>query len=156
MLDNEQYRELILRPANESINLYCEDSEELLVATLANESDGGRYLKEKKGPALGIFQMEPETYDALWEKTISKDLKLSTVLLNDSGYSKKPPIEVMIFNLRYATQMARIKYFDIQSPLPNRHNLLDIWTYYKRYYNSYLGKATKDEFILKYKKFIGI
>ena len=67
MFLHNQLRELIITPALSKLQLYSKDAEELLIFTCAVESDGGTYLKQIKGPALGIYQMEPRTYNDIWQ-----------------------------------------------------------------------------------------
>ena len=67
MIDNKQLRECIIKPTLDSLQMYSQAAEELLVFTCACESLGGTYLKQVKGPALGIYQMEPATYQDIWE-----------------------------------------------------------------------------------------
>ena len=38
--------------------------------------------------------------------------------------------------------------------LPSRFNFNDVWLYYKKYYNSYQGSATKEEFEKNYLKYV--
>lgn len=62
MLDCSQFRALIIEPVLSKLQLYSKDAEELLVFTCAAESLGGTLLHQIQGPAVGIFQMEPNTY----------------------------------------------------------------------------------------------
>jgi hypothetical protein len=61
MFNITQFRELLIRPVLDSLQMYSKDAEELLVFTCAAESNGGTYLHQVKGPALGIYQCEPST-----------------------------------------------------------------------------------------------
>ena len=45
---------------------HSDSAEELLMLTCAVESQLGTYLKQIKGPARGIFQMEPATERDCW------------------------------------------------------------------------------------------
>ena len=54
-------------------DLYSRNAEELLMLTAACESNLGHYFKQLGGgPALGIFQVEPATYDWMQTKTMIK------------------------------------------------------------------------------------
>lgn len=48
--------------------------------------------------------------------------------------------------------MARIKYKLVPHKIPQWDDLEAVWQYYKKWYNSYLGKATIEEFEVSYKK----
>src|SRR5260221_1196758 len=92
MFDNIQFREQIIRPALEGlylfqrpslVDLYTKDSEELLVAIMATESLGGKYLTQKNGgPARGIYQMEERTYEDIWKNYLlpSNEAKIRVLI----------------------------------------------------------------------------
>lgn len=154
MLDVTQFRELIIKPALDDLLLYSKDAEELLLFTCAVESDGGTYLQQKKGPALGIYQMEPETYNDLWHNYLYKKSNLLVCLVTNFNISMMPSEDRLIYDLRYATAMCRIHYARVQQDLPSSDNLSHIWDYYKKYYNSPRGAAEKNESIRKYLSFV--
>jgi hypothetical protein len=62
MFDITQFRADILTPTLEALQFREIELKELLVFTCAVESAGGTYVKQVKGPALGIFQLEPNTF----------------------------------------------------------------------------------------------
>ena len=62
MLNVQQLKELIIKPALIDLIMFNDDAMELLVFTCAIESFGCTYLKQIKGPALGIYQMEEPAY----------------------------------------------------------------------------------------------
>ena len=155
MFDNTQFRLTLLRPSLVAINLYSEDAEELLIATMAQETLGGSFLAQVSGPALGIYQMEPQTYGDHWAHFIGNDIPLMKNILNACQYMQIPPAQHLVWNLRLATIMTRVHYLRVRSPLPNKDDLDAIWTYYKNYYNSSKGAATQDAFVKNYNRFVG-
>ena len=79
--DARQFRECIIRPTLRALEPEIPHSlvaEELLMLTAAHESHLGTYLKQKGGPALGIYQMEPATYRDLHENF----LRFHLIILN--------------------------------------------------------------------------
>lgn len=156
MFDNQLFRELIIRPTLKMLELYSEDAEELLILTMAQESDGGTYFKQIHGPALGAFQMEPATHDDIWNNYILKHHDLKEDVIKMMGVSIWPPdAKRMIFDLEYAVMMARIFYERVPEKLPLSTSIPDIAVYYKKYWNTSLGKATIDGTIKAYHRFIG-
>lgn len=153
MFNVHQLRELIIKPALENLVMLSDDAVELLVFTCAVESGGGTYLKQLNGPALGIYQMEPETYNDLWYNYIQKKPSILLKLVTNFECNRVPDEYRLIYDLRYATAMTRIHYARIPEALPKKENLNGLWLYYKRYYNS-LGKAQEDQTIQKYLSFI--
>lgn len=154
MLDHNQLRELIIKPTLISLQLYSESAVELLVFTCAAESKGGTYIKQLKGPALGIFQIEPATYNDLWQNYIKHRPDLTLIMSLNFNANFMPDEERMIYDLRYSCAMARIFYRRVPEVLPAADDIDGMWAYYKRYYNTHLGKATKQHAVAAYHRFI--
>ncbi len=154
MININQFRELIIKPTLHDLMLYSKEAEELLVFTCANESCGGTYLHQIKGPALGIYQMEPLTYHDLWNNYINNNGKLMLILFSNFMVNHIPSEERMIYDLRFATVIARLFYARINDPLPFSGDIEGIWEYYKKYYNTFLGDAHKELAMKKYYEFI--
>lgn len=154
MLNIGQFRESIIKSTLNDLLLYSPQAEELLIFTCANESLGGTYIRQVNGSALGIFQMEPETYNDIWQNYIKSHGPLTLRLFSNFDVSGMPSPERMIYDLRFATAMARIFYIRINAPLPSENNIDSIWSYYKQYYNTPKGKALKSDAIKNYYNFI--
>jgi hypothetical protein len=63
-MNPKQLRELVIRPVLEYLHPdipYSHEAEDLLMMIAAHESHLGEYVKQVQGPALGIYQMEPDT-----------------------------------------------------------------------------------------------
>ena len=145
MFHKDQFRELI-RKVLQDCNLYSDDAVELLMLTAAVESKLGTYLTQIRGPARGVFQMEPATEKDLWENY----LKYKPHIVEDiEKYRLEHPDE-MRFNLAYAIIMARIHYLRAPEPIPKTlEGKAEMW---KRRYNTYLGKGTVEKAIQAYKE----
>lgn len=154
MLDCSQFRSLIVEPVLSKLRLYSKNAEELLVFTCAAESLGGTYLHQVKGPALGIYQMEPNTYTDIWINYIRGRNQLATLMALHFGCNKIPEVERLIYDLHFATALARIHYLRIQINIPDPADVEGLWEYYKKYYNTEAGKANKESSIKKYQSFI--
>jgi len=142
--DRNQFRSLIRRtlvafdPA-----LVSDAAVELLMGTAAQESGFGVYLRQVGGgPALGVFQMEPVTFEDLKKRFGAKYPELI-----------ERDVAELEWDLRLSIIMARLKYRSIRAPLPdnNVHALAD---YYKHFYNTPLGAATVGEFIANYRRYV--
>jgi len=154
MLIQSQLRELIIKPVLATLHMYSEDAVELLVFTCATESNGGTYLKQLNGPALGIYQMEPKTHYDLWRTYISPNTNLAMLMGSNFNAFRLPETERLIYDLYYATAICRLFYLRHIEPIPNCKDVEAIWAYYKKYYNTDLGAAIKDESIKKYRLFV--
>lgn len=153
MLDISQFRQYVLVPSLSLLQLYSKDAEELLVFTCAAESDGGTLLHQINGPAVGIFQCEPNTHNDLWRNFIIHRNNFVTQLAMNFAIPKIPDASKLVTDLMYATAICRLHYFRVKEPLPAADDVDAIWTYYKTYYNTVKGKAQKDKAIKAYNRF---
>lgn len=154
-LDPKQLRELVVRPALEEIGLHSVAAEELVLGTAAQESKL-KYLHQVKGPALGLFQMEPATYRDIWKNWLPGHLdieyKLSDMLGTARGVTPDPA--TMVYNLKFAAAMCRVFYRRVRAPLPLAGDVLGMAEYWKQYYNTHLGKGRPGQFVQAYKTYI--
>lgn len=144
ILDKDQLRDLIVDVLKNEGN-YSEDAVELLMMTAAVESKLGHYIRQVDGPALGIFQMEPTTHDDIHKNFLSRK----------EWYDEKmfEPADTLEWDLQYAILMARFHYLRVAAPLPNKNDLRGMASYYKKYYNTYLGKGTVEKAVKAYKRY---
>lgn len=151
MIDPRQFRELVIRPVLQASGLWSPAAENLLLGTALVES-GLSWLKQRNdGPALGVYQMEPPTHDDLWLNLLryKRDLRQKAVLWATSA---NPSPEEMIGNLNYATIIARLHYLRDPAPLPAADDVVGMARYYKRVWNTDLGKATPEQFVRNWTK----
>jgi hypothetical protein len=135
-----------------TLGIYSPDAEELLMATAANESNLGEYRTQKGGgPARGIFQMEGEDHDDIWNNYLKYHMDLYTKIHQLSGSCTADDMEN---NDTYAIAMCRVHYMRSPGVLPSGSDIEAIWTYYKAHYNTPEGAATHDVFVQKYNKYV--
>lgn len=154
MIDATQLRELIIVPSLNLLRMYSVEAVELLMFTAAVESQGGTYLKQIKGPALGIYQMEPRTYNDIWTNFLRNRTDVLYILSANFLVPKMPDENRLIYDLYYATAMCRIFYLRCPSNLPNKDDPESLWEYYKNYYNTPAGKAKKEKSIQSYLDYV--
>ncbi|MHC5804382.1 hypothetical protein ACYTX7_09245, partial [Streptococcus pyogenes] len=66
-MDAKQLKVLVIGPTLKTIGLYSEAADQLILGTIFQESRA-KYLKQLgNGPALGVIQMEPNTYNDIWD-----------------------------------------------------------------------------------------
>ena len=136
------------------LGLHSKVATELLMMTCAQESLLGQYLHQVKGPAEGYFQIEPATERDIWNNYLRYKSALASkikALIPGGDYSRPtiPNIPHMRVNLSYQICMARIHYYRVPEKLPI-NTPQDLARYYKKYYNTYLGKATPEQAIRAY------
>ncbi len=156
-------RELVVRPTLQHLRLWSPAAEDLVLGTAAQESAMGTYLAQINGPALGIYQMEPATHNDIWDNFLKyKDnLEYEVRMLTRWGSLKQNeqmPDNIhqdeLIGNLYYATAMCRIHYLRVPEMLPVHKDIKGYAAYWKKYWNSELGKGTEEQFIANYKKYV--
>lgn len=152
-MDKNQLRNLIHVVLKE-IGLYSEDAEELLMLTAATESNLGYYIVQKGGgPAQGIFQMEPSTEDDIWENYLEYKKDLKDTMLSVFSCTIASSFTDLGVNLGYQIAMARIHYLRVPEKLPSKKDTHAMALYWKKHYNTYLGKGTTEKAIGKYEKY---
>lgn len=146
-MDAHEFRTLIIRPTLKAINLWSLNGEYLLLGTALAES-GLQNLEQDKGPALGVYQMEPGTYKDCLRYLNRADNKLLKERILTACYLECFPNEkALIWHLRFATCMARIKYWMDPKPLPYYKDLEAQADYWKTIYNTCLGSGTVEHYI---------
>jgi hypothetical protein len=146
-IDPQHLRQLVIKPACETIGLYSLAAEELLLGTACQESKCGTFLKQLgKGPALGVWQMEPATYKDLFENFLRDREPLRAKLHEVAGHVTVKA-EMMVYNLRYAAAMARIHYYRVKDPLPAAGDIPAQAAYWKKWFNTPKGAGTVEEYL---------
>lgn len=144
----------VVRPALVQIEKHSAAAEQLLLGTAIQESLL-TYTQQVNGPALGYFQMEPNTHDDIWnnfliyKKTLSGKIK---AIANFSGKSN-PSASLLETNDLYAAAMARIHYLRKKDPMPAENDIEAMAKYWKKHYNTEKGKGNAQEFVTKWKLF---
>ena len=138
-------------------------AQELLFMTAAVESNCGYYWRQKEdGPAIGIFQMEPNTIDFLWNNYLVRRHDLRSALLSiATGYYRPMSaaltrrigidvIRVVRDNVAFQIALARVNYYRIPKALPKAHDIDALAKYWKKYWNTAHGEGRVDDAIDKY------
>ena len=151
MLDKQEVKALVTK-ATKAIDLYSPEVVELLMGTCAQESTMGKYRKQLgDGPALGIFQMEPFTYNDCLDNFLKYKPDLLAKILKVSGLNQFPDAEEMLNNDLFAACMCRVRYLRAPGAIPK--TLEGQANYWKQHYNTRLGKGTVDEYLKNWKRF---
>ena len=158
MFDKHQFRDLVEQVLRE-IDLHSVAAVQLLLGTAAQESRFGTYLHQLGGPARGVFQMEPKTHADIWTNYLwsKPPLKHKIERFIPFHCVGGPPQELepeLERNLAYAVAMARVHYLRVPEPLPMAGYITGLGAYWKKYYNTPLGKGTVQEFIDNYRRYV--
>lgn len=153
MFNSAQFRSLVSGVCA-GLNLYSPAAVNLLLGTAAQESGFGTYLKQIKGPALGVFQMEPATETDIWKNYLSYQTELRGRVIQVSGVSGPTRLHLK-GNLIYQIALCRLHYLRRPEPLPAADDLPELAGYWKAYYNTPQGRGTEDEFLENYRRYVG-
>ncbi len=134
-------RMLIIRPALQLTNLWSNAAENLVLGTGLIESNY-EYLKQINGPALGYWEIEPETHADVKKWLNSRINKpLADRVLAACFMSVFPDDNALVWNFRYSCIMCRLVYTRKHEELPPGSDVLALANFYKQYYNTSKGKA---------------
>lgn len=135
-MDNEQNK----------YKLNSKDAVELLMMTAATESELGTYLWQLGGgPARGIFQMEIATEKDIWKNFLYYNSDLYYLIAERDNINN-------VSDLRYQIMMARVHYLRVPEKLPGCEDVLAMANYYKKYWNTYKGKAIVSNVVYDYNR----
>ena len=157
MIDEKQFKECIIIPTLQHLDPiipYSTAAVELLLGTAIVES-GLTYLRQLgRGPALGVYQMEPATYNDIWRNYLRYNKTLADLVRTLDSYEAPPLSHALTGNLFYATAMARVHYLRVKEAIPNEleyneeHSyIFALAQYWKDHYNTHLGAGTVEKFV---------
>lgn len=158
MNDLKAIRNKIIQPALVAINSYSLAAEQLVMATGMAESlyKHTRQIASygppiKYGPARSWFQIEGATHRDIWGSYLGSSKK-QYLLEGLKKISDHPgELEELVNNQTYAAAMCRIYYLRIRAPLPKENDWPGMAQYWKKYYNTAMGKGTVEGFLSKIK-----
>lgn len=133
----------IIKKVCEDLGMYSKDVEDLIIAT-GNAESGFRALEQNKGPAVGFFQIEPDTIDDVLDNYARYRPTVMQVLLEYGMIQGEEHFSVMS-NIALQVAFCRLCYRRVPDPIPN--NLNDMAKYWKKFYNTEKGKGTVKHFL---------
>lgn len=153
MIDADHLREHVVRPALVAVELHSDAAENLVMGTAAQESHLEYLVQLEGGPAQGLFQMEPVTYDDIWTNYLQHRnaiaFRIRRAIYTSDGV---PPVRRLVWDLRFAAIMCRIHYLRKKEPLPDANDVWALGRYWKEHYNTHMGKGTVQEFVDNYRR----
>lgn len=144
-------RDYVVRPALLAVGLNTQSRMQMVIGTGAVESGGYNYLDQTTpgpGPAYGFWQMERATHDDLWMNFINycaPRLRNSLWGMIAGGQDLRglpPPVTTLHHNLLYAAAMCAVHYLRADEKHPGAGDYEAMAAYWKRWYNTPLGKGT--------------
>ena len=164
MINVAQFRSEIVRPALKAADMWSEAAENLVLGTAVQESLLAWVKQRGSGPALGFYQMEPATAADICHRFLSTRASLAASLAKAawphvssapaySHLSKQDIARLLVEDMRFATIMCRLRYWMMPQPLPAATDIDGLSNYWKRWYNTPLGRGRAGEWADKYRRF---
>lgn len=113
----------------------------LLLGTAATESGLVHTRQLGGGPARGYFQVEPTTERDVWANYLRYKPELRAVFAARCGV-EEANVSALQHNIAYGILLTRVIYLRAPAVLPEAENIVGQSRYWKKYYNTALGKGT--------------
>jgi len=143
----------VISPTLKAIGLFSEEADSIVLGTSFAESLLGdrTHLVQVGGPALGIFQIEPDTHQDIWVNFLAYRPELAGKVrrlcapefLQPDGI---PEDAALVGCLPYAAAICRLVYRRSPEPLPHHNDPQAQGAYWVRWYNRG-GKATAQKYV---------
>lgn len=145
-MDPDDFRRHVIRPTLRRLKLHSDAAEALLLGTAITESGLEALVQRGGGPALGVYQVEPATHDDIWRSFLAYRPPLAArVAMLVAGL--RPSRAQLVWNLAYATAMARLVYLRRPPPLPPADDIAGLAAYWKAHFNTVAGKGVPEDFM---------
>lgn len=161
----DHFRKHVIRPVLQRMGMWSPAAEDLLIGTAAQESGLGYRLQQMgKGPAVGVFQMEPATAkDTIFRYIDARDhreeiYETGFQIVNTADIDwKTVSIDAVTLKLQtdlaFAVATARMKYAMVPEALPQEGDIAGYAKYWKDHWNTHLGAGKVEEFIDNWYRF---
>jgi len=128
---------------------------QLVTATGLHESNLTYLRQLHRGPAKGVWQMEPATFSDLYTNYLNYPRNSDLAARVEETASRFPKgASQMEGNLYYACAMCRVLYYRRPEPLPPADDAEAMGAFYKAHFNTSKGKATVAGFIETWNEFV--
>ena len=128
------------------LDMDSEDARALVYRTGMAETGYRKLRQMGGGPALGFWQCEPATIVDTVDNYINFRPKLK-IKLYALGYDDSNMEDRFMSNIALQVAFCRLKYRRDSKPIPSKDNIEAQAEYWKRVYNTKLGKGTTEHFL---------
>lgn len=156
VINARQLSDEVIAPCLRYLGAYSEDAADLVLGTAAHESHLGHYLRQVKGPALGLYQTEPATHASIWDNYLryrpelaDKVRRLASVRSINAGM---PDHSELIYNLFYSTAICRLVYLPAKPAIPP--TVQGRAEYWKAWYNTHEGRGSVEKYLDDYRRLV--
>lgn len=145
-MEKKQLLKLVVEPELKRMGLYTPGWAKFILMIIAHESMQGRYIKQVKGPALGLSQMEPFTHNAIVSYLRERRPEIVHYMHKYHGGFDS---EKLIYDLRYMVAMSRLFFVRFPERLPDE-SATSLAEYAKRRWNTIAGAAEPRDYLEAY------
>lgn len=151
-------RPTLTRMAEFDPRLYNDSAVNLMLGTAAQETDLGFWLHQTSGgPGKGIYSTEPDTHRDITGRYLERkeNAKLREIVQGFvSRDSKLGDDNELVTNFRYATAIARIKYWMAPQPLPAPGDIMELGKYWDVHFNANARVGFPEDFVRSWQQFV--
>ena len=151
MIDPRHFRDIVVRPTLQALDLWSPSAEALVLGTAIHESRLIYLRQVGGGPALGLYQIEPATHADLCRHYLDARAALKERVAAFLAPSPSPDAQLAT-NLAYATAICRLLYYRAPAPLPDANDVDGLAAYWKAHYNTPAGKGAAAEWATHYRE----
>lgn len=145
MKAHQIFREKIIDPVIKEMGLYSLEASDLLLGTALHESGKLKYVHQNGGPAMGMYQMEPNTLYDLFDNYLAFHKNKRDRLLEYREIKLSPSDPLNLYNPRYATAAARLQYYRSPDKIPSdADGQARMW---KSVWNTAKGAGTVEQYL---------
>jgi len=135
----------IIKWTLKQLGMHSEEAAELVYSTGEAES-GYRALSQQGGPAIGFFQVEPNTLWDVWDNYVTYRPELKSKLYA-LGFEEADAEVRVKGSIILQVAFCRLQYRRDKQALPDALDVNAQAKYWKRVYNTELGKGTITHFL---------
>lgn len=152
-MNAKHLRLYVIRPVLTKLGAWSKDAEDLVLGTACQESHCGKYLRQLGCSgvvgAFGVWQMEIATARDIYDNYLRYKPEMKTVV--DGLRGNQSISDALMTNLAYACAMCRVHYLRQPGKIPATVD--GQAGYWKKYYNTNLGRGTVAEYIDNWERY---
>lgn len=140
LIDSKEFKNLFGKQSD--------NKKRLILGTMMQESRFIHRFQFNDGPARGLGQVEPDTAYDVYENYLKyRDDKLQKVMkVFDNDFENRSELsKELAYNDLFNLMILRLCYYRVSEAIPTTDEGLAY--YWKKYYNTHLGKGTEKEFL---------
>ena len=158
MIPPAQFLEHVIRPTLNCLavaapRLGTEASANLMLGTAVAESNLSSLVQYGGGPALSMFQIEPATFDDIYERYLRARPGF-LIAVQDLRLPALTPMEQLPANPFFACAIARMKFWMAPEPLPAADDIAALGRYWKDHYNTAGGAGKASHWASLYRQYV--